>query len=258
MPDFKPSLGLLRMTKMSYETEYKELYSILINYSEEYLTDMSPEILNEIIFAILHDFPEIFWFEGKWRYEITNVGKKCLHPIYNMDRTEIKKVQQEISNLRQTFDNIYVGMDDTKIAQSLYQWIIQNVEYGINLSPRQNEYNGQNIYDTLIKRKAVCKGIAKAYQLMLSWYGISSALAIGYINGIGRHVWNVIKIDGKFYNVDICMEYEQLNIIFNKSKRKSFKGFMLSDRQISDTHIWDTNYPYRIKCCYEVETNEFN
>ena len=93
---------------------------------------------------------------------------------------------------------------------------------------------------------------------MLRRYGIFSSLAYGTIDGVGRHVWNVINIDDKFYNVDICMEYPQIECLREQGTRNSsYRGFLLSDSQLKKTNMWETNYPYRIKCDYEVEDNEF-
>ena len=243
--------GQLRMEQLSYENEYKEIYKVLYNCFEDYPTNIVPKTLNDVILAILQDFPEMFWFEGKWKYEINSESRKCFHPIYNMDRKQIENAKIELSSLIKHLDKEFKNGAKINVAAGLYQWIAQNVEYGSDLG------DGQNVYDALIKRKAVCKGIAKAYQLLLLRYGIFCTLAAGSLDGVGRHIWNVIEIDDTFYNVDVCMEYKQLDHLFGKGTRTSYKGFMLSDRQIADTHLWENNYPYRIKCFCEVDDHEF-
>lgn len=251
MDNYNQYLGQLRMNSLSYGKEYNEIYYVLKNCVEEYPTDIAPSLLNEIIFAILEDFPEIFWFEGKWKIGMNAEQKRCFVPIYNMNRRNVEHAKEQISPIIKSFDDRLKNSNKRDIAQALYQWISQNIGYGVAAG------NGQNIYDALIEKKAVCKGIAKAYQFMLRRYGIFSYLVYGTIDGVSRHVWNVINIEGKFYNVDICMEYSQIECLREQGIRNSYRGFLLSDSQIKKTHTWETNYPYRIKCDYEVEDNEF-
>lgn len=251
MDNYNQYLGQLRMNSLSYGKEYSEIYYVLVNCLEEYPTDIAPSLLNEIIFAILEDFPEIFWFEGKWKIGMGVEQRRCFMPAYNMDRRDIEYVKENISLIIRSLDAVLKNATQRDAAKVLYQWIAQNIEYGVATG------KGQNIYDALVGKKSVCKGIAKAYQFILRRYGIFSSLAYGAIDGVGRHVWNVINIDDKFYNVDICMEYPQIERLWNQGTRNSYRGFLLSDRQLEKTHTWEANYPYRIKCDYEVEDNEF-
>lgn len=251
MVNYDKGLGQLRINKMSYGKEYKEIYNVLINCLEEYPIDIVPGLLNEIVFAILQDFPNIFWFEGKWRLGTNTEQRRCFIPVYTMDRRSIEHAKEKISFIVKSLDERLKNADKRDIAKILYQWIAQNIEYGAVTG------NGQNIYDALKEKKAVCKGIAKAYQFMLRRYGIFSSLAYGSIDGVGRHIWNVVNVDDKFYNVDICMEYSQIECLWNQGTRNTYRGFLLSDRQLEKTHAWEDNYPYRIKCDYEVEDNEF-
>lgn len=251
MDNYNQYLGQLRMNSLSYGKEYNEIYYVLKNCVEEYPTDIAPDLLNEIIFAILEDFPEIFWFEGKWKIGLNAEQKRYFIPVYNIDRRNVEHAKAKISLIIKSFDDRLKNSNKGDIAKVLYQWISQNIEYGVATG------NGQNIYDALIEKKAVCKGIAKTYQFMLRKYGIFSSLAYGTIDGVGRHVWNVINIDDKFYNVDICMEYPQIERLWNQGTRNSYRGFLLSDRQLEMSHAWEENYPYRIKCDNEVEDNGF-
>lgn len=244
-------LGQLRMNQLPYGNVYSELHFVLSNCQEEYPTNIAPAILNDIIVAILHDFPEFFWFEGKWKYGMNNDDRKCFRPIYHMDKREIANAKEKIYQLLLSLDDLFGNAKEIDVAKGIYQWIAHHIEYGVSSG------NGQNIYDALIHRKAVCKGIAKAYQLLLSRYGIFCSLAVGSLDGINRHVWNVINIEDKFYNVDICMEYKQFSHILGNDTRNSYKGFLLSDRQVACTHSWEANYPYRLTCDYEVDDDEF-
>lgn len=243
--------GQNRMEQLSYGSIYEGLLSAITDRYDKYPINAVPDIINDVFSAILHDHPEIFWFEGKWRLGRDKEEENCCFPVYNMDADGIAAAKQKICSILPDLDDMLKGLTPYEIAKTIYQWTVSNTEYGMEQS------DGQNIYDALIKRKAVCKGIAKAYQFLLSRYGIFSSIVIGTLDGKSRHIWNVIRLEDKYYNVDICMEYKQLEHMFCHNERSRLKGFLLSDRQLARTHAWIRNYPYRIKCDNEVDDNEY-
>lgn len=105
MDNYNQYLGRLRMNKLSYGKEYNDIYCVLINCLEEYPTDIEPGLLNEIIFAILEDFPDLFWFEGKWKIGINAEQRRCFVPIYNMDRKDIERAKENIYSIVKSLDD---------------------------------------------------------------------------------------------------------------------------------------------------------
>ena len=100
-------------------------------------------------------------------------------------------------------------MNDALKARQLHDWLIRHCEY-------EDQLNGESIYDNenhvassvflsyaLNVRgegigETVCDGFAKAYTMLLAAAGIESH----YI-GHSSHVWNLVKIGGKYYHVDV-------------------------------------------------------
>lgn len=115
----------------------------------------------------------------------------------------------------------------------VYEWIIKNIKYGMT------DTEGQNVYEALIKRKAVCKGISKAYQLILSRLDVFSILTEGTIGSSqSKHVWNVVKVAGEYYNVDVSIGYKCFSYMYqnNQNQKNPYRGLLLSDDQIEKTH----------------------
>ena len=54
-------------------------------------------------------------------------------------------------------------------------------------------------------RSVVCDGYANTYQWMLKCLGIESYMVIGRGDG-AVHAWNKVKIDGRWYNADVCWD----------------------------------------------------
>ena len=238
-------LGFNKMKDIFYDNVYTEVRNGLLKYEKMIPLRTTPNIVNDAVGAILHDTPELFWFEGKWKAVAGEKQGKYMMPVYNMDREAVKIAQKQIEERFDTLDCICENCSEYEIARGVYRWILENVQYGLDVNN-----SGQNIYNALAEGRAVCKGIAKAYQFILSRYGIFSALAAGSLDGRMRHIWNVIRLDGGFYNVDICMGYERFDCLFSGKGRKDdlYRGFLLTDKQIECTHAWQPEYPYRIVC----------
>ena len=53
-----------------------------------------------------------------------------------------------------------------------------------------------------IHQKVVCDGYANVYQWMLAYLGTKSYVVVGKAEG--SHAWNKVKLEGAWYNVDVC------------------------------------------------------
>ena len=55
-------------------------------------------------------------------------------------------------------------------------------------------------YAAMINKTAVCQGYASLLYRLLLECGVDCRVVTGYGNG-GRHAWNIVEVDGKYYNV---------------------------------------------------------
>lgn len=86
-----------------------------------------------------------------------------------------------------------------------------------------------NAYGCLIDGKAICGGIAEAYMLLLTRVGVECRVIFGNAYGMG-HAWNVVKINGQWYHVDVTWD-----LSFHTTHGK-YRWFMLSEEEISKDH----------------------
>lgn len=70
----------------------------------------------------------------------------------------------------------------------------------------------RNLEDPLFNDTAICAGYADLFKNAMSYVGIESKEIRGYVDAVGNpnaapgqanHVWNQVKLDGKWYNLDI-------------------------------------------------------
>ena len=129
--------------------------------------------------------------------------------------------------------NLWNASDYEKIV-GVYEWICQNVTYdyaNLNDDSHQLKYTA---YAALINRTAVCQGYSNLLYRLLLELGVDNRIISGVGNG-GPHSWNIVLLDGKYYNVDATWDatYRQAGL--------QTMFFLLSDADFTD-HIRDAVY----------------
>lgn len=161
------------------------------------------------------------------------------------DKKVLAKVKKILSQ------NIRKDMLDEEKALVLHDWVCKNATYE---SYTKGNVSGQvNYIDVLFKGKACCAGYSGVYQLFMQCLGIENQVAISKTHG-----WNVVKIAGKWYNVDITND-DQKNGGF------TYGTFLVPDSVLDGIRIYKTNrkkkctsedymlYPYtKDISCYQV------
>lgn len=176
----------------------KSLYRTLVRNIAEHepvcsAQGMVPLLISRVIRAVLIDNPQFFWFEGKWEYPNENIKL-----IFTIDRNTSEIFEEKINSDLMKIDALCPkDAGEAEIVRFMNNWIIDNISYGTTYS------QGQTIADVFINREAVCKGLSKALQLLLVRKGIFATLRYGSLNMTERHAWNVVKVNGKYYNVDV-------------------------------------------------------
>jgi len=66
--------------------------------------------------------------------------------------------------------------------------------------------SSQTIYGGLIEGKIQCEGYAKTMGFLCDKAGIENLLIVGENNKQLSHAWNMVKIDGEWYNIDITWD----------------------------------------------------
>ena len=109
-------------------------------------------------------------------------------------RTEMEQSAAEIVN---TIRSAERELKDFEKAWLVNQWLAKICE----LDTRTSNTAGQTAYDALVKKKAKDKGYAAAYQyIMRDLLGIPCLVVK---NSTQNVFWNMVKIDGKYYHVDV-------------------------------------------------------
>lgn len=128
-------------------------------------------------------------------------------------------------------------------ARAIYYWIAHNIKYDVAKIKTNNFYfNPQELVDeVLLKKKGVCENYAALFQACCQSVGIQSFVIEGYVRMNGKldfsgHAWNAIKIDNRFYNIDVTwaagyVEKDKFIPKFND------EFFMISPSEFIKTHM---------------------
>ena len=90
--------------------------------------------------------------------------------------------------------------------------------------------NNQSAYSALVTGASVCAGYAKAFQYIMMKLNIPCYYCVGFAGE--DHAWNLIRLDGKFYNVDVAWDDPE----GNEAGTYNYDYFNLSDRAILKDH----------------------
>ena len=182
------------LKEMFFKRESKRTLD-LVKYDNK-----SPDEVSQAIMvagrAMLIDHPEMLQFSTfRYSHDGVNVEARVEFAINNPVMESLNTLR-----IRRIIDNIRIAtkkMDDREKIKYVYEWIGDNNTYDDLFTYFSKN---QSIYNVFIKGNAVCAGFAKASQVIFQNIGIESMTISGESGG--PHMWNVIKLDNKYYYYD--------------------------------------------------------
>lgn len=123
------------------------------------------------------------------------------------------------------------GMTIRDKVKKIHDWVVTNVEYDQSLT----RYTA---YEALTVGSAVCQGYTLLLYRMLEKAGIENRIIEGEVN-TGSHVWNLVKLEGKWYHLDATWN----DPVPDRPGEVSYKYFLKNDEQMRKDHTWVKAYP---------------
>lgn len=99
------------------------------------------------------------------------------------------------------------GKTDYQKVCAIYHYITDNIIYDY-----ANKEDGSNLlkhsaYAALVQKTCVCQGYANLFYRMALDAGLDCRIISGQSNG-EKHSWNIVCVDGKYYNIDSTWDAE--------------------------------------------------
>ncbi len=255
---------------------YDQIYTALSNCAEctgplvrEVNVDRCCDILNTVI----DDNPDVFWVAnpaGTISYGSDGLAKNVIFK-YCMTPSEVKRRKKQIEKAVKPFlKGIKPSMSDYEVALRAHENIVELIDYdSIGLDEQERDPNSnqkpdnlRSIYGVFVEEKAVCAGYARAYQYMLNRLGIECAYVRGPCHDGVWHAWNIIKLEGEYYYVDVTFDdRSNTDSRKNGSAGVSYDYFCITTQELLKSRSINKSEQYpectAVKCNYFVRSKLF-
>ena len=182
---------------------------------------------------LIYKNPEFFYLDKSIAYNYYLSTNTVADITFNYLFTE-----SEIIEKQKTIDKItdYVVYQTSNMKTDVEKALFVNDYLALNCEYDNKVYEGlqasemsYSMYGCLVDNLAVCQGYTLAYIYLLDKIGIES---VSVDSDSMNHVWNLVKIDGYWYHVDVTWNDPVYDIL----GRVSHKNFLVSDKKISTNH----------------------
>lgn len=219
-------------------TEIEEILKQRIVYAIENLQDTIYILdlgiskyydFDRIFFQILDEHPEFFYLSTY--YYASWSGSTFTHFSVSFTYEDKEEIAEKKAVFNETCDKILSKVDpswsDYEKALYMHDYIVLNAEYSSDYDEWDCDTEDYNAYGILVNGMGICSGYACAYAHLLNLVGIENTFAESYYMD---HVWNLVKIDGKYYHVDLTFDDTE----YNNIGRVKHSNFLLSDSAIEN------------------------
>ena len=151
------------------------------------------------------------------------------------------------------------NMSDYECVKAIHDYLVKNVNYDsksiadgtINNDEGHPSHTAEG---ALCNNLAVCDGYAKAFELLCAESGIYAYMMYGEgINPDGQkesHAWNVVKVNGEWYQVDCTWDDPVINdSVVTDGSNLTYTYFLLTDTEMYKDHVLDASYSTNAKKC---------
>ena len=140
----------------------------------------------------------------KWQITFTNIQYK----------TTLEQEARCMEKLEEVMDELDVWpLSDYMKYRTIYSYVTEQVNYDYDAYQDFLDSGGSadghetayTAYGALVEGKAVCQGYAALFYLMCRYAGLPVVVLTGQAvgsMGYENHAWNMIQLDGKWYQVD--------------------------------------------------------
>lgn len=155
----------------------------------------------KMLTGVINDFPEFFYVSSSFSYGYSKLTGKLssIDPEYAMSKSEIANAKNIFNaGVQKALSKVDDNMNELQRALVLHDYILSNAYYADD-----DKFIAHSAYGMFYNRRTVCAGYALAYSYLLHKVGIESQYM--YSEAMG-HAWNVVKIDGQWYQCDLTWD----------------------------------------------------
>lgn len=118
---------------------------------------------------------------------------------YHTTPQQEQEMDEAVAALLEELD-LWEKSDYEKVL-GIYDYMTANITYDYDNLEDSAYKLKYTAYAALMNKTAVCQGYASLFYRLALALGVDCRIVAGVGNG-GRHAWNIVKLDGKYYNLD--------------------------------------------------------
>ena len=118
---------------------------------------------------------------------------------YLSDASQEAQMDQAVSSLISSLN--LSGKSEYQKAKAIYDYMCSNITYDYKNLNDPNYTLKFSAYAALINKTSVCQGYATLFYRLALEAGLDARVIAGVAGG-GNHAWNIVKINGSYYNLD--------------------------------------------------------
>ena len=128
-------------------------------------------------------------------------------------------------------------MSEYEMVKAIHDYIVNNTQYDydrlLNGTVPDISHSPLGVLQYGV---AVCQGYAYAFELLCDLSGIECEF-VGGVAGGGGHAWNQVKVDGKWYNIDVTWDDPIYYVNDVLTPYLSYDYFLVSDAVLYQDHV---------------------
>lgn len=248
----------------------RELKKEIILKNYEYVDNQTSLDDIEIVFNYFClDHPEVFYLNNS--YIVSNVssliGNNVIIEVeYSVESLE--ELEYKVEKINEVID-IYLkdakNVDKVDSEIILHDRLAQDVKYYEYEKIEDIPSSCHTIEGAFLNKEAVCDGLSKALQVLLSNVEIKNIVVLGKLEET-PHAWNMVKLDDKWYNLDITsnksikLENDEnivIHVYFNVSDEEIISTHEFTEKDILPvSNELDEKYNYYIHTKKYIKTGD--
>lgn len=194
---------------------------------DESVTD---EMWVKVFGMVYNQEPELFWLSA------ARMAKGRLW-YWEVDTDIIASMQAEIDKKAGEIMGAVSGMSDWDKLEYFHDYIVLH-----NNFVKDDNGDTTTIYSGFIGGNIQCSGYAKSMQYLCDLAGIESMVVVGSNENNESHAWNVIKVNGDWYNLDTTWDDPILTEVDETNVRHRY--FLVPDEWIHEKSHFNINKKY--------------
>ena len=200
--------------------------------------------------AVYSRHPEFYYLDGSINVSFTTVKGQDSYLDSLTVKPQYWPITKDLSNssLDQLIEEIDLIVDklvleirrETAVPWEqlllVHDFLIGHIAYDETLDSEKNQ-----VISALLEGETLCQGYAQTFQLIGQRLGFDVLLISGETGGTG-HAWNLVKLDGKFYHIDVTHDDPLPD--GGPEAAAGHIHFLRSDSAMQETHQWNrAEYP---------------